>query len=182
MDVTQRWARRFSPLMPAGLAAVAVVVFVVLLIAGAGAAVAAVVAIVLLVVACGVAVMGWRAGRESESRLRTIADALRDERAEERKRLERHARRLEDELSHEGVLLRRLHDAWQAEREWSRELRRQLQELHGRSSDRGGVLELVLKAAIQLVNAEKGLLLTREDEDGDGDLDVVVAQGFEHDP
>ncbi len=182
MDVTQRWARRFSPLMPAGLAAVAVVVFVVLLIAGAGAVLAAVVAIMLLVVACGVAVMGWRAGRESESRLKTIADALRDERAEERKRLERHARRLEDELSHEGVLLRRLHDAWQAEREWSRELRRQLQELHGRSSDRGGVLELVLKAAIQLVNAEKGLLLTREDEDGDGDLDLVVAQGFEHDP
>ena len=182
MDVTQGWARRLSPLMPAGLAAVAVVVFVVLLIAGAGAVLAAVVAIVLLVVACGVAVMGWRAGRESESRLKTIADALRDERAEERKRLERHARRLEDELSHEGVLLRRLHDAWQAEREWSRELRRQLQELHGRSSDRGGVLELVLKAAIQLVNAEKGLLLTREDEDGDGDLDLVVAQGFEHDP
>ena len=182
MDVTQRWARRLSPLMSAGLAAVAVVVFVVLLIAGAGAAVAAVVAIVLLVVACGVAVMGWRAGRESESRLKTIAGALRDERADERKQLERHARRLEDELSREGVLLRRLHNSWQAEREWSRELRRQLQELHGRSSDRGGVLALVLKAAIQLVNAEKGLLLTREDDDGDGDLDLVLAQGFEHDP
>src|SRR5918994_313226 len=81
------------------------------------------------------------------------------------------------------ILLLRLRDSWQAEREWSRELRRQLQLLHGRSSGRGSdVLELVLEAAIRLVEAQKGLLLSREDENDDGDLDVVIAAGFSNDP
>jgi HD-GYP domain-containing protein (c-di-GMP phosphodiesterase class II) len=173
---------RLNPIMPVILAAAAVAAFALLLVVGAAAAAAAAVAIVLLVAATGLAAVGWRAARNRERHLRAVADALRDERSEERKRLERHARRLEDALSHERILLRRLRDSWQAEREWSRELRRQLQELHGRSSERGNVLELVLKAAIQLVNAEKGLLLTREDEDDDGDLDLVTALGFQNDP
>ena len=41
---------------------------------------------------------------------------------------------------------------------------------------------LILKAAIELVEAEKGLLISREDDDGDGALDVVLSHGFEHDP
>jgi GGDEF domain-containing protein len=163
------------------LAVAAVVLFALLLVVGAGIAVAAV-AIVLLLAAVGVAVIGWRASRSGEQRLAAVADAQREERAVERNRLERHARRLEEALSHERVVLRRLRDSWRAEREWSRELRLQLQELHGRSSDRGDVLELVLQATIQLVGAEKGLLLTREDEDDDGDLDLVTAFGFDNDP
>jgi HD-GYP domain-containing protein (c-di-GMP phosphodiesterase class II) len=178
----QRIRNRLDPIMPVVLAAVAVAVFALLLVVGAGAAAAAAVAIVLLVAATGLAVLGWRAARERERHLGSVADALRGERSEERKRLERHTRRLEDTLSQERIMLRRLRDSWQAEREWSRELRRQLQELHGSSSERGNVLELVLKAAIQLVSAEKGLLLTRDDDDGDGDLDLVTAVGFENDP
>jgi HD-GYP domain-containing protein (c-di-GMP phosphodiesterase class II) len=141
-----------------------------------------VVVVVVLLAVAGLALIGWRVVRERERRLRAIADALRNERAQERERLERHTRRLEDALSRERIVLRRLRDSWKAEREWSRELRRQLQELHGRSSGGGEVLELVLKAAIQLVEAEKGLLLTREDEDADGDLDLVTAVGFSSDP
>jgi HD-GYP domain-containing protein (c-di-GMP phosphodiesterase class II) len=178
----QRIRNRLDPIMPVVLAAVAVALFALLLVVGAGAAAAAAVAIVLLVAATGLAVLGWRAARDRERHLGSVADALRGERSEERKRLERHTRRLEDTLSQERIMLRRLRDSWQAEREWSRELRRQLQELHGSSSERGNVLELVLKAAIQLVSAEKGLLLTRDDEDGDGDLDLVTAVGFENDP
>jgi HD-GYP domain-containing protein (c-di-GMP phosphodiesterase class II) len=173
---------RLDPVVPSALAVAALVLFGLMLIAGAGVAAAAAVSIVLLVAATGLAVVGWRAARAGAQHLRTVVDAQRDERSDERKRLERHARRLEDALSQERVVLRRLRNSWQAEREWSRELRRQLQELHGRSSGRGDVIELVLRAAIQLVNAEKGLLLTREDDDGDDDLDLVIAFGFENDP
>jgi GGDEF domain-containing protein len=146
------------------------------------AALAAAAAIVLLAVGCGVALIGRRAARERERRLGAVADALRKERSDERERFERHVRRLEQALTQERVLLRRLRDSWQAEREWSRELRGQLQDLHGRSSGRGDVLELVLKASIQLVNAQKGLLLAKEDDDEDGDLNLVSAAGFSHDP
>jgi HD-GYP domain-containing protein (c-di-GMP phosphodiesterase class II) len=173
---------RLAPILPIALAAAAVVVFALLVAFGAATWLAAVIAGVLLLAATALAVLGWRAARHNEERLAAVAEAHRDERLVERNRLERHARRLEDALSHERVVLRRLRDSWKAEREWSRELRRQLQELHGRSSDRGDVLELVLRATIQLVGAEKGLLLTREDEDGDGDLDLVTAFGFSQDP
>jgi hypothetical protein len=37
-------------------------------------------------------------------------------------------------------------------------------------------------AAIALVGAEKGMLLSREDGDGDGVLDVAAAEGFDNDP
>ena len=173
---------RLDPIVPSALAVAALVLFVVLLIAGAGIAAAAVGSIAVLVAATGLAVLGWRGARERERRLSHVVDAQREERSDERKRLERHSRRLEEALSHERVVLGRLRSSWQAEREWSRELRRQLQEFHGRSAGGEGVIELVLKAAIQLVDAEKGLLLTREDDDADGDLDLVTAFGFENDP
>ena len=41
---------------------------------------------------------------------------------------------------------------------------------------------LILQAAIELVGADRGMLLSRGDGDRDGALDVVVAEGFEHDP
>ena len=175
-------ADRVRPVVPATLAAVAVAVFALLLVAGADAAVATGAAAALLAVACGLALVGWHAARRRERRLGDVADSLRTERSEDRNRLERHVRRLEQALSHERVVMRRLRDSWHAEREWSRELRGQLQALHGRSSGRGDVLELVLDASIRLVNAQKGLLLTRDDDDGDGDLDLVTAIGFSHDP
>ena len=175
-------AKRLDPIIPAALSAAAVGLFVLLLLADADAAAAAAIAGILLLSATALAIAGWRAARDSERRLADVADSLRAERSDERTRLERHTRRLEDALSRDRIVLRRLRDSWQAEREWSRELRRQLQELHDRSSGRGDVLELVLRAAIQLVNAEKGLLLTREDEDADGDLDLVTALGFANDP
>lgn len=180
--ITVSASDRLDPVIPAALAVVAVALFAVLLFAGTDAAAAAAVAVALLAIATGLAIVGWRAARVRESRLGAVAEALRKERSDERKQLKGHARRLEQALAQERVMLRRLRDSWQAEREWGRELRRQLQELHGRSSGRGDVLELVLDAAIRLVNAEKGLLLARADEDGDGDLDLVTATGFSHDP
>jgi uncharacterized protein HemX len=136
---------RLDPVIPAALAVVAVALLALLTFADTDPAVAAV-GVVLLVIATGLALVGWRAVRSRERRLRAVVDALRKEQSDERERLERHVRRLEGALSHERVLMRRLRDSWQAEREWSRELRTQLQVLHGRSSGRGDVLEPVLDA------------------------------------
>ena len=82
-------------------------------------------------------------------------------------------------------VLRRVERSRQAEREWNRELRTQLQQLYGSPHRRAGrrdVAQLILQAAIELVGADRGMLLSREDDDGDGALDVMVAEGFEHDP
>jgi GGDEF domain-containing protein len=82
-------------------------------------------------------------------------------------------------------VLRRVERSRQAEREWNRELRTQLQQLYGSPHRRAGrrdVALLILQAAIELVGADRGMLLSREDDDGDGALDVMVAEGFEHDP
>jgi HD-GYP domain-containing protein (c-di-GMP phosphodiesterase class II)/GGDEF domain-containing protein len=95
--------------------------------------------------------------------------------------------KLEQELGVVRDLLERMQRSWRAEREWSRELRSQIsRQHHGRDGlDDDGpteVRELVLKAAIELTEGERGLLLSREDADNDGDLDVVISQGFTHDP
>jgi hypothetical protein len=79
----------------------------------------------------------------------------------------------------------RLRGAVLAERRWSRELSVELHDLQRRGAALGGgddVRDLVLRTAMQLLRAEKGLLLSRSDIDGDGDLDLVCAHGFERDP
>jgi GGDEF domain-containing protein len=94
-------------------------------------------------------------------------------------------RRLDRERLDHARLALRLRESWRAEREWTRELRGQVQRLYrgGAGTDGGDdVRSLILSAAIRLVEAEKGLLIAREDADDDGDLDVVFAQGFERDP
>jgi diguanylate cyclase (GGDEF)-like protein len=71
------------------------------------------------------------------------------------------------------------------EREWAGELRSQVLALHrrlGAAGDAGDIRELVLRIAIELVGAEKGLLLSRADDDHDGRLDLITHRGFDHDP
>jgi GGDEF domain-containing protein len=79
----------------------------------------------------------------------------------------------------------RLRSAVVAERRWSRELGTELHRLQRHGASLGGgddVRDLVLRTAMELLGAEKGLLLSRSDVDGDGDLDLVCAHGFEQDP
>ncbi len=67
-----------------------------------------------------------------------------------------------------------------AEGSLDRQWRRRMQSLHGRR-DASDVKELVLRTAIELLGADRGLLLGRHDADGDGNLDVICAE-WEGDP
>ena len=52
----------------------------------------------------------------------------------------------------------------------------------GALGDTADVPMMVLRLSKKLLGAKKGLLLSREDEDSDGKLDLIATEGFEHDP
>jgi HD-GYP domain-containing protein (c-di-GMP phosphodiesterase class II) len=69
------------------------------------------------------------------------------------------------------------------ERDWLRQLRAEVERLHhlnGALGDLGSLRDAVLRLAMRLVEAEKGLLVSRPDDAGD--LKVLAAEGFAHDP
>jgi diguanylate cyclase (GGDEF)-like protein len=104
---------------------------------------------------------------------------------EERSRREREAREHEQGLREERSARLRAESARRAEREWNRELRSQIVRMHherGALGDWDDVRALVLHIAITLLEAEKGLLFSRRDDDNDGDLDLVCAENFESSP
>jgi diguanylate cyclase (GGDEF)-like protein len=130
---------------------------------------------------------GWLLGR-ADGRGRAAAEARADELRAERDELsdklgrERSERR--DEVSKERALRARIERARRAEREWNRELREQVLHLHrerGALGDHRDIRDLVLRIALELLEADKGLLVSHDDGDGDGDLDVVRAHGFDND-
>jgi diguanylate cyclase (GGDEF)-like protein len=81
--------------------------------------------------------------------------------------------------------LARLDDAWRLEREWVHELRAQILRMHeerGLLGDTGDVRGLVLRIAVTLLEAEKGMLLSHEEDRFEGDFTLVCFEGFESDP
>ena len=111
--------------------------FAVALPVGASPGAAALVSAALLLAAALFAVFGWRAARSRAAQAEAAASDARARQMEDRKRLQRHVRRLEGERDHEARLLERLRRSWQAEREWSRELRGQIQRMQAMPGTRG---------------------------------------------
>ena len=179
------WVGKGPELVAAGAAAIAVA-FAGMLLAGTSLRLAAFVVGALALPLALVGASGWRRARDRAARAEASAGQASDERRADREQMERHVRRVEASQRQATELLGRLRQSFQAEREWNRELRGQIHRLHARSgmdeAGDGAVHALILRAAIELVEAEKGLLISRTDANVDGDLDVVLAQGFGHDP
>ena len=134
--------------------------------------------------ACAAALWAWwsevRAMRATAAEAREAVEAAA---AREAKLAERE-RRAQDLLEAERTELGRLRAAREIQQRWTQHLREQVTESHREAGVLGDrdVRGLVLRIAMGLLNAEKGLLLAREDADDDGNLDLVRAAGFEHDP
>src|SRR4051812_19873361 len=126
---------------------------------------------VVLIVAL-VALVLWR--REVARRLGAQEAAARAEREQAQAQEER------DEARRARMRLQR---ALLAEREWTRELRTQLARLSRTAfDDPKDTPTMVLRIALSVLDANRGLLLTRRDSDHDGQLDLAAAEGFAHDP
>lgn len=129
----------------------------------------------------------------AERRLRSlegVAEAERQARADEaeaRQRLaeaEQEGERLRERQSEASAERDAVMRNWQQAREWNQELRdhvARLQQELGVLARHDNVRQMVLALTMNLAEAEKGILLS--DRAGpDGELRVVCALGFEHDP
>lgn len=128
-------------------------------------------------------------------RLRAEADRLladRDRRERERDGVAAEAHQLREEMKRVGAALTEARQGKAAverarlmEQNWIRELRTRVHELQrdrGVLGDPKDVPVMVLRMAMALLDARKGLLMSREDADGDGELDVAAWEGFQTDP
>jgi diguanylate cyclase (GGDEF)-like protein len=122
--------------------------------------------------------------RETREQLRSARDGEARQ-GRSREQLESKLQDREKALGRERYLHTRTEEAREAERVWSRELQAEVMRMHrelGALGDPSDVPAMVLRLSKSLVGAEKGLLLSREDEDSDGKLDLVSYEGFENDP
>ena len=168
------WRR--TAFVPAALAVLAGACGLLGLIAAGDLRRAAVAVAVPLAVLGGIgALVGWwRAEREADARAALDAERIEEIEAD-----------LESQLYEKQQALQRRDKAYEAVYEWNRALRRKIVELqHARGAlgDSDDVGTKILEVALNLLGAEKGLLLSREDVDHDGDLDMAVSRGFSHDP
>jgi diguanylate cyclase (GGDEF)-like protein len=118
---------------------------------------------------------------ELRAKLESKEQAVQELRSDYEARLEQQERELDDERRTRT----RAEQSRREEKEWALHLRREvmrLQKERGALGDTGDVRRLVLRTALTLVGAEKGLLLSRGDEDHDELLDLVCYDGFDNDP
>ncbi|CAA9494004.1 MAG: Metal dependent phosphohydrolase, HD region [uncultured Solirubrobacterales bacterium] len=125
-----------------------------------------------------------RAIEERDEKLRERDERLR-QRDEQLSETEERARGLGEQVDREQQSSRQLEEARAADRSYVRELKNEMSRVStergplGRTDD---VPQLILSLATSLLEAEKGLLLSRQDRDNDGDFDLLAAEGFGEDP
>jgi HD-GYP domain-containing protein (c-di-GMP phosphodiesterase class II)/GGDEF domain-containing protein len=141
--------------------------------------------VALLAVLAAGALAAWRQAQSRSAVAAAAHEAEQRKVAEEQRRLRETLRAREDALQESRTLVERLKRSRAAERAFNRDLRSELARAHARqrhTTPGEDPRSLVLRAAMSLVEAEKGLLLARRDADGDGALDLAASEGFEHDP
>ncbi len=115
------------------------------------------------------------------ARLEGVEGALAEASAEYERRLDQ----AEEQAREERRRRERSEESRREEHEWALHLRSQVMELQrarGAIGDMRDVRALVLRTAITLTGAQKGLLLSRVDSDNDEFLDLIAHEGFVHDP
>ena len=118
---------------------------------------------------------------EIRARLQGQEKALQEARVEHEARLDQ----AHQELVQERRLRARVEQSRRDEKEWALHLRSEVMRLQGQRGvlgDTTDVRRLVLRTAMTLVGAHKGLLLSRGDEDRDRLLDLICHEGFDADP
>src|SRR4051794_6867358 len=128
--------------------------------------------------------LGPAACASARARRGAAADPHRRPRATEREAVSE-AGRATAQLRRERETRRHVEHDRDLAQEWNRRLRASLADQRERTGilgDPNDVRQQVLHVAVELLGASKGLLLTHEDSDGDGDLDLVARCGFDSDP
>ncbi len=156
--------------------------------------------LLLSLVAGAVAVAGWWRARSASgavAKLEEDAARLREERERDRRaareqleRQERETARARAEAAGRQRAVERLEAMRRTEQTWNRELRSKILELHherGVLGDLSDIRTLVLRLALTLLEADKGLLLSRANGETDMHaaehaLEVVAGHGFDSDP
>jgi HD-GYP domain-containing protein (c-di-GMP phosphodiesterase class II) len=124
------------------------------------------------------ALAGWWRERARARQLVGGEERARDEVGER-------LREQEAKLANERERRMGIETARTAERQWNRQLRAEVARAHAEHGALGRVRdirELVLRVAVGLAEAEKGMLLASPEDDGDGRLELVASEGFQHDP
>ena len=143
------------------------------------------------------ALSGWWRDRQRLRDVDEVEERVRERFAEQLRRAEDEARtrqeqleaslsRKERELDERTGELSSLRRAHHVEKQWNRELREEvirMQQEMGTLGSADDVPALVLRVAVKLLGAEKGLLLSARDGDGgDEEVEVVAWTGFDSDP
>ena len=127
-----------------------------------------------------------RTSELSEARSQVEASGSRiDELTNTNATLEKQLAERDEALERERHRAAKFQRAREEEREWIGQLRNQifqLQRERGILSDTADVPALVLRVAVTLLEAKKGLLLARPSGRQDGPLELIASEGFDHDP
>ena len=149
--------------------------------------------LVLLLAAGTVAWLAWQVSlRDSDALARAERERAEEAIRQERERAEAAIAKERAYAEERTAEMERERDARESAEKrhremqrWAMEMRSHIQKMsaaRGPLGETNDVPAMILRIALELLEAEKGLLLSRADGDGDGGLDLLAYEGFEADP